>query len=149
GARWAGPDTFGGSGRGRGGQAVQDRVDALEAGAKILRLVAEADAQEAVHAEVVAGDDEDALLLAQPRHQLRGVDAPRVTKVRDGARTRGHQPEQVSPPAHPLIEDRVVRGEDPSRSPEDPRPHFGAERGAREPVGESAGADGDVVLSSP
>src|SRR3989442_9356427 len=41
---------------------VEDSVDALQAGAQILRLVAEADAQEAVHAEVVAGDDKDPLL---------------------------------------------------------------------------------------
>ena len=36
---------------------------------QIIGFVAESDSQVAVHAEVIAGHDEDAFFFAKPRHQ--------------------------------------------------------------------------------
>ena len=58
----------------------------IETGAVVLGRLAEAETQVAVHAEVIAGHNQHALLLAQARHQRRRVDRVVVAHVDDGAR---------------------------------------------------------------
>ena len=80
--------------RSRGGCAASPRAasreqiaQAAETGAQVGGLVAESDAQIAVHAEVIAGHDEHALLVAQPVHELGRIDA-RARSARRRSRRR-------------------------------------------------------------
>jgi hypothetical protein len=53
-----------------GSERAQEIREAIEAVAQVPGLAAEADAEVAVHAEVIAGHDQDALLDAQAIHEL-------------------------------------------------------------------------------
>src|SRR5262245_58511660 len=55
-----------------------------------LGIAAEPDAQEAVHLEVIAGNDEDALFVANPLDELGRSDTVRVADERDRAGFRRH-----------------------------------------------------------
>jgi hypothetical protein len=64
-------------------ERAQKRVQSFEALAQVVRALAEAETQIAVHTEMIARDDEHALLFAQPRRELRRIDAVVVTDVDD------------------------------------------------------------------
>ena len=68
---------------------IRNRVaEALETRAQMLGLVAEAEAEVVVHAEVIAGHDQHAFLDTQPRDELGGVDRVMVAGVDDRAGVR-------------------------------------------------------------
>jgi hypothetical protein len=71
----------------------QHRVDSSQVGAQLLGRAAEADPQEPVHAELVARDHQQALLVAQALHQARRVDRPRIPGKREGSGARGDETE--------------------------------------------------------
>ena len=64
----------------------QQIANALEPCCQVVDTVAESDPQVAVHPEVIAGDDQHALLRAEPVDELGGVDRVPVTHVHDRAR---------------------------------------------------------------
>ena len=80
----------------------EDAVHSRQARLQILRLVAESDPQEAIHAELITGNDEETLLVPQSLDQASGIDGPRVPRVGHRAGTGRHQTEAAVVAAHPL-----------------------------------------------
>src|SRR5215203_3605639 len=80
-------------GRARG-QRVEHVSDSFECGDEQLGIAAEADPDESVHLEMIAGDDEDALLVANALDQRGRADAMRVVDEGDRAGLRRHMRER-------------------------------------------------------
>src|SRR5262245_23704502 len=147
-----GPGAWRGASRGEAGsrpEGTEHDIDALEAGPQVLGLVAEADAQETVHPELVPRHHEDALLVAQTLHESSGVDRPRVPRIGDGSRPRGDEAEGVGVSLHPLLEHPVVPAHAAARAREYPRSRRGGEGPRGEEVGEGARGYAQVVLAGP
>src|SRR5262252_2178828 len=97
-------------------------MQTFEAPLQVVGFVAESDAQVAVHAEMITGHDEDALLFAKPRHQLRRIDWMAVADVddRSGVRRRVIQKTAVS--VEPFGDQRKVAIQNGTGAAEEPFP---------------------------
>src|SRR5216110_2108075 len=80
----------------------------LETLLEIVDFIAESDSQVSVHTEVIAGHDEDALLLTEPRHELCRIDRMAVADVHDRAGVGRRVAEEVAVGVEPSGDDREV-----------------------------------------
>ena len=130
------------------GRDDEQIAQTIEAGAVVLRRLTETKTEVTVHAEVIAGDDQHALLLAQTGHERGRVDRMVVAHVDNGARF-GRDPVEAACLAQPLLHQRQVAAQDAARAFEQARPPLRRERHAREPIAQRARRDGDVVVVRP
>ena len=136
------------AGRRLAAAAPADSLQPIEAGAVVLRRLAEAEAQVAVHAEMIAGHDQHALLLAQPVDQRRRIDRVVVADVDDRAGFR-LDPAEAAGVGEPRLDQRQVAAQDVARALEQLRAALGLQRDAREAIAERAGRDRHVVVVRP
>src|SRR5687767_2176719 len=88
---------------------VQHLADALERRQQELEIAAEANPQIAVHLEMIAGHEEDALFLAYPLAQRRRANRQRVFDEGDRARFGRDVRQHRRPAFNPSPDRRVVR----------------------------------------
>src|SRR5688572_5719657 len=94
--------------RGAGVYRVEHFANPIQRRDEKLRIATEADAQEAVHLEMIAGHDEDALLVPDALGQPGRADAMRVADEGDGARLGRNVAERSGPAFEPALQGRVV-----------------------------------------
>ena len=107
----------------RGMKTMAVRLKTVEESALALaRWLAEPDPQVPVHAEMIAGHDQQALLHAQASHQLGRVDRVIVADVHDRAGVWRHVAEEAAVRIEPAGHDWKILVQDGSRSRQDTRP---------------------------
>src|SRR3990172_4357263 len=116
-------------------QLVEKLGDPGETCFELFHIVAVADAHVGVPLEVVTGNDEDALLVANPLEELGGVDGPVVADEGDRSRFRANPGEVARVPRHKGREDGKLLVQDSSRALENEVAPSRLKGYRRQPVG--------------
>src|SRR3989454_567927 len=116
---------------------------------EVLQLLAVAEPEVVGKAEVLAGNEQHAVLGAHLLHELQRAHRLAVLHEADRPRLRRLPAEGVAEALEPLLEHRIVGLEDAPRALEQLVPHPGLERHGGEVVRRAGGADRGVVVPRP
>src|SRR5439155_175357 len=99
-----------------GEHALQTTLGLGERFLKVAQLLPEAEADMVRQPEVVARDEQYAVIGPHLLHQVEGADRLAVAHEANRPRLRGVPAERVAEPLQPLLDHRVVRAEDSARA---------------------------------
>src|SRR6184192_721944 len=101
-----------------GEHALQTTLGLGERFLKVAQLLPEAEADVVRQPEVIARDEQYAVIGPHLLHQVEGADRLAVAHEANRPRLRGVPAERVAEPLQPLLDHRVVRAEDAARARE-------------------------------
>src|SRR5690242_10908909 len=132
-----------------GERSLQTALGLTQRFPEMMELFAETEPQVVRQAEMLARNEQHAMLGPHPLDQVDAVDPRAVLDEADGPGLRGVPAERVAETLQPLLEHGVVRNEDPPGAFEHFAPHRGLEGDAGQMVACARRSDRRVVVTGP
>src|SRR5690349_11411535 len=132
-----------------GERSLQTALRLTQRFPEMMELFAETEPEVVRQAEMLARNEQHAMLGPHPLDQVEAVDPRAVLDEADRPGLRGVPAERVAEPLQPFLERGVVRDEDPPGAFEHLAPHLRFERDGGEIVARACRSDRRVVVTGP
>src|SRR5690349_24943178 len=132
-----------------GERSLQPALGLSQRFPEMMELLAETEPQVVRQSEMLAWNEQHAMLGPHSLDQVEAVDLRAVLDEADGPGLRGLPAKRVAEALQPLLEHGVVRHEDPPGAFEHFAPHLGFERDGGEIIARARWSDRRVVVPGP